>query len=132
MQFSGMLGRLLEVACEIAFVIAFEVAFEIANFVPHPGIRIKHQAANGNPSDEITCRGEKLFRQTPVFGEEQNIAHEPADGFCGRQLIDTVLRTLLQKKQSGDRSRAVLTGLGELSGKRSAEGRVPVDRKSVW
>src|ERR1017187_6886377 len=103
MQFSGMLGRLLEVACEIAFVIAFE----IANFVPHPGIRIKHQAANGNPSDEITCRDEKLFRQTPVFGEEQNIAHEKEDGLRGRNLIDTVIRKLPQKKQSPDRSRAV-------------------------
>jgi hypothetical protein len=31
--------------------------------VPHPGIRIERQAANGNPGDEIAGSGEKLFHQ---------------------------------------------------------------------
>src|SRR6195256_863580 len=38
--------------------------------------------------------------------------------------MNVVLRTLLQKKQSRDRSGAVLTGPGQLSGERGAEGRV--------
>src|SRR6266436_6818850 len=112
MQVSGMLGHLLEVACEVS------------NFVPHPGIRIERQAANGNPDDEFTSSGKKLLDQTLVFGEEQNIAHQASDGFRGRQLIDAVLRTLLQKKQSRDRGGAVLTGPGQLSGERGAECRV--------
>src|SRR6267143_1277695 len=116
MQVSGMLGHLLEVACE--------VSSEVSNFVPHPGIRIERQAANGNPGDEITSSGKKLLDQTLVFREEQNIAHQASDGFRGRQLIDAVLRTLLQKKQSRDRGGAVLTGPGQLSGERGAECRV--------
>src|SRR6266478_4381824 len=111
-----MVGHLLEVACE--------VASEVSNFVPHTGIRIERQAANGNPGDEITSSGKKLFDQTLVFGEEQNIAHQASDGFRGRQFIDAVLRTLLQKKQSRDRGGAVLTGPGQLSGERGAECRV--------
>src|ERR1700682_5084620 len=102
MQVSGMLGHLLQVTCE--------VAFEVAKSVPHPGIRLERQAANGNPGDEFKSSGEKLFDQTLVFGEEQNITHQAPDGFRGRQLIDAVLQTLLQKKQSRDRSGAVLTG----------------------
>src|SRR6202043_2646485 len=109
MQVSGMLGHLLQVTCEVTS----EVAFEVANSVPHPGIRIERQAANGNPGDEFTSSGEKLFDQTLVFGEEQDIAHQASNGFRGRQLIDAVLRTLLQKKQSRDRSGAVLTGPGQ-------------------
>src|SRR6266853_1137560 len=118
MQVSGMLGHLLEVACE--------VECEVSNFVPHPGIRIEGQAANGNSGDEFTSSGKKLFDQTLVFGEEQNIAHQAPDGFRGRQLIDAVLGTLLQKKQSRDRGGAVLTGPGQLSGERCAECRVTV------
>src|SRR5258708_38724667 len=113
MQVSGMLGHLLQVTCEAT------------NFVPHPGIRIERQAANGNSGDEFTSSGKKLFDQTVVFGEEQNIAHQASDGFRGRQLIDAVLRTLVQKKQSRDWGGAGLTGPGQLSRKRGAEWRVP-------
>src|SRR5260370_36986721 len=87
MQFSGMLGHPLEVA----------------DFFPHPGIRIERQAANGYLGDEIASGGEKVFHQILVFGEEQNISHQATHGVRGRQLIDAVLRPLLQKKQSGDR-----------------------------
>src|SRR3981189_524961 len=118
MQVSGMLGHLLQVTCE--------VASEVANFVPHPGIRIERQAANGNPGDEFTSSGKKLFDQALVFGEEQNIAHQASDGFRGRQLIDAVLMALLQKKQSRDWRGAVLTRPGQLSGERGAKCRVPV------
>src|SRR6202023_1333639 len=106
MEVSGMLGHLLQVWCE--------VACKVANFVPHPGVRIERQAANGNPGDEITSSGKKHFDQTLVFGEEQNIAHQAPDGFRGRPLIDAVLRTLLQKKQSPERSGAALTAACEL------------------
>src|SRR4030088_3052163 len=117
MQVSGMLGHLLQVACE--------VASEVVNFVPHPGIRIERQAANGNPGDEFTSSGEKLFDQTLVFGEEHNIAHQATDGFRGRQLIDAVLRALLQKKQSRDRRSAVLTGAREPSSENAADRGAP-------
>src|SRR4030088_3229151 len=116
MQVSGMLGHLLQVTCE--------VASEVANFVPHPSIRIEGQAAYGHAGDEIASSGKKLFDQTLIFGEEQNIAQRGPDGFRGRQLIDAVLRTLLQKKQSRDRRGAVLTNPGQLAGERSAECRV--------
>src|SRR6202521_1535522 len=111
-----MLGHLLQVICE--------VASEVSNFVPHPGIRIERQTANGNPGNEFTSSGEKLFHQPSIFGEEQNIAHQASNGFRGRQLMDAVLRALFQKKQSRDRRSAVLAGSGQLSGKRGAECRV--------
>src|SRR5208282_895308 len=122
MQFSGMLRHLLEVAVEISL--------EVANELPHPGIRIERQAANGNPGGEIAGRGEKLFHQTLITGEEKNIAHEPAYAFRGRQLLHVVLRALFQKKQSRDWSYAVFTSLGQLSGKRRAECRVPLDARA--
>src|ERR1019366_5976935 len=109
MQFSGMLRH----------------PVEVPDFVPHPAIRIERQAANGNPGDEIASGGEELIHQALILGEEEDIAHEPADGIRGRQFIDPVLRTLLQKKQSRNRGGAVLTGLGQFSGERRAERMVP-------
>ena len=75
-----------------------EISVEVAHLVPHSGIRIERQAANGNPGDKIARRGEQLFHQAVVFGEKQNIAHQAADGLRGGQLIDAVFRALLQKK----------------------------------
>ena len=114
MQFSGMFRHPLRVACEIA------------NFVPHPGIRIERQAANWNPGNEIAGSGKKHTHQAVVLGEEENIAHQAADGVRGRQLIDAVLRTLLQEKQNGDGGCAVFAGLGQFPGERSAVRRVTV------
>src|ERR1700756_4456464 len=111
-----MLGHLLQVTSE--------VACEVANFVPRPGIRIERQAANGNPAYKIAGRSEQLLDQGGILGEEKNIAHQTTDGFRGWQLIDPVLWTLLQKKEGGDRSRAVFPRLGQLSGERGAECRV--------
>src|SRR5208282_1878741 len=62
--------------------------------------------------------------QNLVFGEEQNIAHQAADGFRGRQVIDSVLRTLFQEKKSRDRSAAVLSRFGQFSSERCAKRRV--------
>src|SRR5271166_2670173 len=121
MQCSDMLQHPLQVGVESCF----EILTESLHQVPHPGIRIERQAANGNPGYEIASRVEELSYQTLIFGKEQNIAHQAADGIGGGNLIDTVLRALLQKEKSGDWSRAVLARLGQLSGKRSAEGRVP-------
>src|ERR1700727_1488532 len=104
MQFSGMLRYLLE------------VAREAANFVPHPRIRIERQAANGNPVDEITGRGKKAFDKDAVFGKKQNIAHQETDGFNRLQLINTVFRTLLQKKEGRDGRGTIFSGPGQLSG----------------
>src|SRR5271154_1835755 len=101
---------------------SLRVARKIADFVPHPAIRIKRQAADGNTVDEIARRGEQLLDQSLVFGEEQNIAHEAANGLRGRQFINAVLRTLLQEKKRGDGSRAVLASLSQFSGERSSEG----------
>src|SRR5271169_4601697 len=106
MQFSGTLGHLLQVVCEGAIEIAVESRFElsietwieISHQVPHPGIRIERQAANGNTGYEIASRGEKHFHQGLVFGEEQNVAHEAAHGFRGRQLIHAVHWALLQEE----------------------------------
>src|SRR5208337_1816594 len=107
-----MLRHLLEAAVEVSF----EIAFEVSNQVPHPGIRIERQAANWNPGYEITSRGEEHIDQPLVLGEKKNIAHQAPDGLRGGQFLDPVLRALLEKKQSRDRGRAVLTGAGQLSG----------------
>src|ERR1700687_2122821 len=115
MQFSGMLGH----------------PVEVPDFVPHPSIRIERQAANGNPGDKITSAGEELPHQAFVLGEEKNIAHEAAYSVGRWQLLDPVFRALLQKKQSRDRGRAVLTGLGQLSGEGSAERPVPEVARTV-
>src|ERR1017187_1914626 len=64
MQFSGMLRH----------------PVEVPDFVPHPAIRIERQAANGNPGDEVASGGEELIHQALILGEEEDIAHEPAEG----------------------------------------------------
>src|SRR5580700_2011413 len=120
MESSDMLRRLLECWCDIAV----ETAVEVADCIPHTGIRIKRQAANGNPGDKIASRGKNLFNQALIFSEEQNVAHQPAESFRRRQLINAVLRTFLQKKQRSHRGAAVLAGPRQFSGKGSAESRV--------
>ena len=47
-----------------------------------------------------------------IFGEKKNITHQAPHRFFWDQFVETVDRSLRQKKKSGDRSRTVLTRLG--------------------
>ena len=97
-QLSDMLGYSLEVALKIAAGISFEMRVEVSNQIPNMSVRIERQPPNRNRFDKLTSAGEELLHQDPVFGEEQNITHEAAHRFRRRQLLDAVLRPLLQEK----------------------------------
>src|SRR3984885_15295793 len=80
----------------------FGISREVADLVPHSAVRIESQAANLNPGHKIARGDKKLLHQDLIFGEEQNITHKPSHSFPGRKLIDSILRTLLQKKKRRD------------------------------
>jgi hypothetical protein len=82
---------------------------KVTHFVPHLAIRIERQAANGNSRNEIARGSEKPLHQNGIARKEQDVPHQTAHGFCGRNLVDAIFGTLLQEKQARDWGAAVLT-----------------------